>query len=111
MQVIGAPVVPYCLQSPKHLLTAEELAALQRRAARHPPAAKGLQDVGQNAQALQLANGVKVTVKPLAEERGSALIRVLIPGKVSLPACRLMIGPCRAPLFAMEWRLMEFLAF
>ncbi|CDI85286.1 hypothetical protein EPH_0053790 [Eimeria praecox] len=69
-----------CVETPKYLLSNEELEVLQRRAAESSPVTQGLKEAGPNAQTLQFANGAKVTVKPLAEERGSALIRVLIPG-------------------------------
>lgn len=68
------------VQTPKYLLTNEELEALRRQAAGFSPVTQRLREAGPNAQMLQFANGAKVTVKPLAEERGSALIRVLIPG-------------------------------
>lgn len=65
-------------------MTSHDLAALEERAARSLPAK--LEEVGEDVQTLQLANAVKVTIKPLAEERGSALIRVLIPGELSTTA-------------------------
>ncbi|CDJ32488.1 uncharacterized protein EMH_0075450 [Eimeria mitis] len=68
------------VETPKYLLTNEELEVLRRRAAESPPVVQRLKEAGPNAQTLQFASGAKVTIKPLAEERGSALIRVLIPG-------------------------------
>ncbi|CDJ46906.1 M16 family peptidase, putative [Eimeria brunetti] len=58
------------VETPKNLLTNEELKALRSRAAGSPPVTQRLNEAGPNAQMLQ-----KVTIKPLAEERGSALIR------------------------------------
>ncbi|OEH76328.1 peptidase M16 domain-containing protein [Cyclospora cayetanensis] len=68
------------VETPKLLLTDAQLASLQQRAARSPPISRELQEAGPNARTVQLGNGVKVTVKPLPEERGSVLIRVLMPG-------------------------------
>lgn len=53
---------------------------LERRAGRETPMSRKLDEAGPDAHVLKYANGIKLTVKPLAEERGSALIRVLIPG-------------------------------
>ncbi|KAL8276046.1 hypothetical protein Esti_000040 [Eimeria stiedai] len=73
------PARQHEVETPKRLLTQEESAALERQAESHV-AAVGLKEVGAGVKALQLTNGIKVTVKPLEEERKTALIRVLIPG-------------------------------
>ncbi|KAL8427666.1 hypothetical protein Efla_007085 [Eimeria flavescens] len=68
------------VETPKQLLTQERLRMLETRAAHSFAASGGLVDAGFGVKTLQLANGVKVNIKALEEERRTALIRVLIPG-------------------------------
>ncbi|KAL8455197.1 hypothetical protein Emag_001034 [Eimeria magna] len=65
--------------TPKRLLTQEKLEALEQQAETHA-ASNGLKEAASGVKTLQLANGIKVNIKPLEEERRVALIRVLIPG-------------------------------
>ncbi|KAL8454301.1 hypothetical protein Emed_000410 [Eimeria media] len=74
------PARQHEVETPKRLLTQEKLAALEQQAATHV-ASSGLKEAGSGVKTLQLANDIKVTIKPLEEERRTALIRVLIPGE------------------------------
>lgn len=68
------------LQTPKELLSESEVLALKKRAEEAAVETSSLFSERDDSRRIALDNGIKVTVKPVLEERGSALIRVLVPG-------------------------------